>query len=103
MVVPESKSRVSAPFSARKCYLKVNFCAAANGCLRFGQRRNDATGSGLILVIDHDADRDQEIAAIGNARISVERDGGNALGFEQPDQDMCLVTIEAPDLDQTHA
>src|SRR3954464_5393401 len=95
MVVPESKTRVSAPFPARKCYLKVNFCAAAKGCLRFGQRRDDPAGCGLILVIDHDADRNEQIAAIGDAGIAVERDGGNAFGFEQPDQHMRLVAIEA--------
>src|SRR4051794_9377364 len=102
MVVPESKTRVSAPFPARKYYLKVNFCAAANGCLRFGQRRNDATSSSLIFVIDHDADRDQQIAAIGDARIAIERDSGNIFGIEQSDQNVRLVAIEAPDLDQRH-
>src|SRR6478735_6892540 len=63
---------------------------------------DDRFGGIDIFVIDHHPYRDQQIAAVGDARPAVEGDRIDPLGVEPPDDDIGEVAIVATQFDEAH-
>lgn len=65
-------------------------------------RSDNGPGCGEIILVHHHPYRDEELAAIGDARIAIKGDGGDILRFEPSDQDMRFVAIKPAKLDKRH-
>jgi hypothetical protein len=62
--------------------------------------RDDPPRRGEIVFVHHDPHRDQQVAAIGNARATIERDRIQPLRIQSPDDDVGEITVVPPEFDE---
>ncbi len=55
-----------------------------------------------VFIINHHADGDEKIAAVGNARLAIKRDRIDAFGIEPTDQNIGKVAVKSSEFDKRH-